>query len=378
MDQALAQNLTAWRRHLHAHPGLTLNEGETAAFVAARLREMGVEVTEGVGGHGVVGTIRRGGNRSVGLRGDMDALPIQELNPELPHRSTIPGVMHACGHDGHTAALLAAAEALAGDPAFSGVVHFIFQPAEEHGRGMQAMLDDGLLERFPMDEAYGLHIMPGLPLGRFATRAGPVMAAEDNFTITVHGRGGHAARPHTAIDPILAASAIVLALQGIVARRLDPVSEGVVSVTEFTTDGTRNVIPTTAILRGDCRSYTAEVSALIEAEMRRIAEGTAAAHGAMAELAYTREFIPTTNAPGPTEAAQRAAGDGAGPCAPVMASEDFARLLARVPGNFTFVGNGDSAGLHNPAFEFNDEALPHMVGYYLRLVRDRLAVSAGA
>ena len=369
-------DMAAWRRHLHAHPETGFQEHATAAFVADRLRQAGLAVHTGIGGTGVVATLRQGGgNRAIGLRADMDALLIEEVAGRA-HRSTLPGRMHACGHDGHTAALLGAACALAAAPDFDGTVHFIFQPAEENGRGMQAMLDDGLLARFPIDEAYGLHNMPGLALGHFATRAGPLMAAEDNFAITITGRGGHAARPQTCIDPILAGSAVVLALQQIVARRLDPVDPAVVSVTEFITDGTRNVIANTVRILGDCRSYRPEVSAAIEAAMAEIAVAAAAAHGAGATLAYTREFIPTLNAPGPTEAALRAAGgvmdslDAA--CPKLMASEDFARLLALVPGNFAFVGNGDSAGLHHPAYDFNDRALPMMQDYYLALVRDRL------
>jgi hippurate hydrolase len=369
--------MAEWRRHLHAHPEIGFEEHQTAAFVAATLRQAGLEVATGIGGTGVVATLRNGGgNRAIGLRADMDALLIHEQG-DHPHRSTVPGRMHACGHDGHTAALLGAACALAAAPDFDGTVQFIFQPAEEHGRGMLAMLADGLLARFPIDEAYGLHNMPGLPLGHFATAAGPLMAAEDNFTITVTGRGGHAARPQVCIDPILAGSAIVLALQQIVARRLDPIDRAVVSVTEFLTDGTRNVIPTTVRIQGDCRSFRPEVSAAIEAAMAEIATATAAAHGATATLAYTREFVPTSNAAEPTEAALRAAAtvmtSTQPDVAPIMASEDFAQLLALVPGNFAFVGNGvDCAGLHNPTYDFDDRALPGMRDYYLALVRDRL------
>jgi hippurate hydrolase len=369
--------MAEWRRHLHAHPEIGFEEHQTAAFVAAILRQAGLEVATGIGGTGVVATLRNGGgNRAIGLRADMDALLIHEQG-DHPHRSTVPGRMHACGHDGHTAALLGAACALAAAPDFDGTVQFIFQPAEEHGRGMLAMLADGLLARFPIDEAYGLHNMPGLPLGHFATAAGPLMAAEDNYTITVTGRGGHAARPQVCIDPILAGSAIVLALQQIVARRLDPIDRAVVSVTEFLTDGTRNVIPTTVRIQGDCRSFRPEVSAAIEAAMAEIATATAAAHGATATLAYTREFVPTSNAAEPTEAALRAAAtvmtSTQPDAAPIMASEDFAQLLALVPGNFAFVGNGvDCAGLHNPTYDFDDRALPGMRDYYLALVRDRL------
>ncbi len=370
----MIDDVVAWRRHLHACPELGFGEHETAAFVAARLRDFGIDVTEGIGGTGVVGTLRRGGNRVIGLRADMDALTISEATG-APWQSRNPGRMHACGHDGHTAALLGAARTLAQDAAFRGTVHFIFQPAEEHGRGMLAMLGDGLLARFAMDEAYGIHNMPGMPLGSFGTRLGPLMAAEDNFEIVVHGRGGHAARPHMVVDPILAGSAIVLALQQIVARRVDPVDPAVVSVTEFLTDGTRNVIPTTVRIKGDCRSYRPEISAAIESELRRIAEGTAVAHGATAEVTYSREFIPTINHAEPTGAALAAAAGVFdridGECPPLMGSEDFAHLLARVPGNFAFIGNGESAALHNPAYDYCDAALPATVAYLVSLARSR-------
>ena len=369
-------DVIAWRRHLHTCPELGFGEHETAAFVAARLREFGLDVTEGIGGTGVVASLRRGGNRAIGLRADMDALAITEATGAA-WTSRNPGRMHACGHDGHTAALLGAARDLARAPSFGGTVHFIFQPAEEHGRGMQAMLADGLLERFPMDEAYGIHNMPGMALGSFATRPGPLMAAEDNFEIVVHGRGGHAARPHMVIDPILAGAAIVQALQQIVARRLDPVDPAVVSITEFITDGTRNVIPTTARILGDCRSYRPDISAAIEAAMRRIAHATAEAHGARADVVYTREFIPTINHAEQTAAALGAAAglfsDIDATCPPLMGSEDFAHLLARVPGSFAFIGNGDGAPLHNPAYDYADAALPATVAYFVALARTRTA-----
>jgi amidohydrolase len=375
----LVGDMTAWRRQLHANPETGFAEHATAAFVAERLAACGLEVATGVGGTGVVGTLRRGhSDRAIALRADMDALAIDEVAPGRAHRSRNPGRMHACGHDGHTAALLGAAAALAAGGDFDGVVRFIFQPAEEHGRGMLAMLADGLLERFPFDEAYGIHNAPGLPVGHLATRVGPVMAAEDNFEIVVTGRGGHAARPHMVIDPILAGSAIVVALQQVVARRLDPADPAVVSVTGFATDGIRNVIPGKATLSGDCRSFRDEVSAAIEAAIRRIAAATAEAHGATAEIGYSREFIATVNAPGPTAAALRAAraalGAADGECTPFMGSEDFARLLVHRPGNFALVGNGeDSPPLHNPEYDFDDRALAPMVAYFRALVRDRLA-----
>ena len=304
----LAPEMTAWRRHLHAHPELGFEEHATSDFVAAHLAEFGLAVHRGLGGTVVVGTLRAGpANRAIGFRADMDALGIQEMSGRT-HGSRTPGRMHACGHDGHTAALLGAAKLLAATPDFSGTIHFIFQPAEEHGRGATRMMADGLFARFPTDEIYGLHNMPGLPLGRLATRAGPLMAAEDNFEITLSGRGVHAARPHKGVDPIVAGSAIVLALQSIVSRRLDPIASAVVSVTEFLTDGARNVIPTTVCIKGDCRSFRPEVSQAIEAEMHRLAPSIAAGYAATAEVSYTREFVPTINAPDQTAAARAAFG----------------------------------------------------------------------
>jgi len=394
MDALLA-DMTRWRRQLHAQPELGFQEHATADFVAARLAEFGLEVHRGLGGTGVVGTLRTGANattgrtitRTIGFRADMDALAIQEV-PGRAHGSQAPGRMHACGHDGHTAMLLGAARSLAAAPDFAGTIHFIFQPAEEHGRGAARMIGDGLLRLFPMDEIYGIHNMPGLPVGHLATRPGPFMAAEDNFEILVRGQGVHAARPHHGVDPIVAASAIVLGLQTIVARRLDPMAPAVVSVTEFLTDGTRNVIPTTVRIKGDCRSYRPEVSQAIEAEMRRLAEAIAAGYAAEAEVAYSREFVPVINAQEQTEAALRAAtaafGAAAvdGACDPIMASEDFARFLAEVPGCFVTLGNGASgtAGavpLHNPAYDFDDAGLPYGVAFLRALARDRLPPLTG-
>ncbi|CAH1658227.1 M20 aminoacylase family protein [Chelatococcus asaccharovorans] len=377
------EQLTQWRRHLHAHPELGFEEQATSDFVAARLAEMGIAVTRGLGGTGLVGTLRAGtGNRSIGLRADMDALAIHEV-PGRDHGSRTPGKMHACGHDGHTTMLLGAAQHLAADPAFSGTVHFIFQPAEEHGRGALSMIEDGLFERFPMDEIYGIHNMPGIPVGHFATRPGPFMGAEDNFEIVVNGKGVHAARPHSGVDPIVTASAVVMGLQTIVSRRIDPTKPCVVSVTEFITNGTRNVIPSEVRIKGDCRSFLPEVSAAIETEMRRLVESIAAAYAASASVSYSREFVPTINAADTTEASVRVARKILGPdavdadCPLRMGSEDFAHMLARVPGTFVNLGNGaaGTAGatpLHNPAYDFNDEIIPLGVAYYAALVADRL------
>ena len=380
--QAWLTEMTAWRRDLHAHPEFGFEEKRTAAFVAAKLREFGLDdVAEGVGGTGVVGTLKRGpGNRAIALRADMDALRITEQG-DLAYRSTNPGTMHACGHDGHTAALLGAAKLLAEEGGFDGTVRFIFQPAEEWGRGALAMLDDGLMQRFPFDEIYGLHNQPGLAVGKFETRAGSVMSAEDNFEIVLTGRGGHAARPHQGNETLVAACALVTNLQTIVSRRLSPADIAVVSVTELLTDGTRNALPGLARILGDARSFRLEVSAEIERQMRVIAAGTADTYNVAADVTYTREFVPLENDPALVEEALAAArtvfGDDNVATArePMTASEDFARFLAHVPGCFVFTGNGEtSAPLHNPQFDFNDAGLPFAAGLHAAIVRRRLPV----
>ena len=378
--ETLKREMTAWRRDLHAHPEFGFEEKRTAAFVATKLREFGLDdVTEGVGGTGVVGTLKRGtGNRAIALRADMDALRIAEQST-APYRSGNPGVMHACGHDGHTAMLLGAAKLLAGEGRFDGTVRFIFQPAEEWGRGALAMLDDGLMQRFPFDEIFGLHNMPGLPVGHFETRAGPVMSAEDNFEIVLKGLGGHAARPHSGNETLVAACALVTNLQTIVSRRLSPTDIAVVSVTELITDGTRNALPGLARILGDARSFRPEVSAEIERQMRIIAEGTAAAYNVAAEANYTREFVPLHNDTELVEAAFAAAknvfepGNIAIAREPVTASEDFARFLDHVPGCFVFLGNGEaSAPLHNSSYDFNDEGLVFGASFHAAIARQRL------
>jgi len=378
--ETLKREMTAWRRDLHAHPEFGFEEKRTAAFVAAKLREFGLDdVAEGVGGTGVVGTLKRGsGNRAIALRADMDALRIAEQS-SAPYRSGNPGIMHACGHDGHTAMLLGAAKLLAGEGGFDGTVRFIFQPAEEWGRGALAMLDDGLMQRFPFDEIFGLHNMPGLPVGQFETSAGPVMSAEDNFEIVLKGLGGHAARPHSGNETLVAACALVTNLQTIVSRRLSPTDIAVVSVTELITDGTRNALPGLARILGDARSFRPEVSAEIERQMRIIAEGTAAAYNVAAEVNYTREFVPLHNDTELVEAAFAAAknvfepGNIAIAREPVTASEDFARFLDHVPGCFVFLGNGEaSAPLHNSSYDFNDEGLVFGASFHAAIARQRL------
>ena len=377
---SLGQDLAAWRRDFHRHPEFGFEEHRTSRLVAERLREFGLtEVAEGIGGTGVVGTIRLGsGNRSIGLRADMDALRIKETG-NVAHRSVNQGVMHACGHDGHTTMLLGAARCLASEGGFDGTVRFIFQPAEEWGRGALAMLDDGLFERFPVDELYGLHNLPGLPLGHFETRPGPIMSAEDNFEIVLCGKGGHAARPQGSREVLVAACALVLDLQTIVSRRLPPTETAVVSVTELVTDGTRNVLPGLARVLGDARSFNREVSVLIETEMRRIASGLALAYDCEVQLIYTREFVPLVNEARTTDVALAAARATVGELGvavvtqPHTASEDFARFLERVPGCFIFMGNGEhSAPLHNSGYDFNDEAIPFGVRYFVELVRRQL------
>ncbi|TWF59185.1 M20 aminoacylase family protein [Neorhizobium alkalisoli] len=376
----LQAEMTEWRRHLHANPEFGFEEKATSAFVAAKLREFGLDdVVEGVGGTGVVGTLRRGtGNRAVALRADMDALWITEQgNPT--YRSRNDGVMHACGHDGHTAMLLGAAKLLAEEGGFNGTVRFIFQPAEEWGKGALAMMADGLFERFPFDEVYGIHNMPGIPVGQFETKAGAFMSAEDNFEITLKGIGGHAARPHWGNEVLVAACVLVTNLQTIVSRRIDPADIGVVSVTELITDGTRNALPGTARILGDARSFRSEISERIEKQMRIIAEGTALAYNVEADVHYTREFVPLLNDPTLADEAMAVATELLGEenvrvaTKPMTGSEDFAQFLSRVPGCFVFLGNGkESAPLHNPNYDFNDEGLVHGMRFHAEMVRRRL------
>lgn len=373
--------LAAFRRALHSRPETGFQVSATAEAVAERLRADGLEVTEGVGGGGVVATLRRGEDvPAIGLRADLDALPITEQN-DFDHRSTVPGKFHGCGHDGHSTMLLGAALALAGRDDFNGQVHFIFQPDEENGRGARAMIDDGLFERFPMEAVFGLHNLPGLPVGRFATQAGPFTAFEELFEIQVHGRGGHASAPDRAIDPLVAGAAIVTALQSIVARSLPPREHGVVSVTEFLTDGARNILPTTVTLRGDVRGFDEAVSRTIQRRMEEISHGVAAAHGATATVDYRREFAPTVNTAAEVEpvvrAVSRIAGADIDPeYGRVGFSEDFAQFLRHRPGCFVLMGNGTEghhgASLHNPHYDFNDSALPFGVDYWVSLVRERL------
>ena len=377
-----ATRMQQWRRHLHGQPETGFDEHQTSDRIAELLTSFGLTPHRGIGGTGVVASLTAGaGGGVVGLRADMDALALEERT-SLPYASTN-GRMHACGHDGHMAMLLGAAERLASEGGFDGTVRFYFQPAEEHGRGAQAMVDDGVLERFPVDAIYGLHNLPGLPAGHLHTRSGPIMASEDTFEITVTGRGGHAARPQMVVDPIVIAAEIVLALQTVVSRSVDPGQSAVVSCTEIITDGVRNAIPTTVTIRGDTRSLDAVVQVLLEQRMRSLCTGIAAAHNASAHLTYRHEFIPTINHPTCTAAAVAAAtavvGDREvdGNCQPVMASEDFAILAQHVPGCFVFIGNGvdpdpGGAPLHSSTYDFNDNILEVGASFYVELIRSLL------
>jgi len=370
--------ITAWRRDLHAHPELLFDTHRTSGLVAERLREFGCdEVVTGLGRTGVVGVIRgraNGSGRVIGLRADMDALPITEITG-LPYASEVPGLMHACGHDGHTAMLLGAAQYLAETRNFDGTAVVIFQPAEEGGGGGRAMVEDGLMERFGIQEVYGMHNAPGVPVGAFGIRSGAFLAASDEFTIEVTGRGGHAAMPHDCVDPVAAASHIVLALQSIVARNADPLAAAVVSVTSFQSEGdTYNVIPQRVELRGTARSLDGAVQDLIEARMGVVVPQIAAAFGAEARLDYQRNYPVTVNSEAEAAFAARVAVEIVGEAGvdtaapPVMGAEDFSFMLNARPGAFIFLGNGDTPKLHHPAYDFNDEAIPLGCSYWARLV----------
>lgn len=372
--------LTELRQDLHRHPELGFQVTRTMTIVAERLRALGIEVHEGVG---VVGVLRSGnGNKAIGLRADMDALPITETS-EHDYVSASPGAMHACGHDGHTTMLLGAAERLAQDPAFDGTIVFLFQPNEEHGLGARAMIDEGVLEKCPVEEVYAIHNLPGVPTGQISTRTGIICNSETLFEIVVQGQGGHASMPQTGIDAITVGAELVLALQTVVARKLSPASGAVVSVTEFLTDGQRNVLPGNATLKGDFRARSPDDRAAIERFMRQITEGVAAAHGIKATVSFDTQFVETINAKAPVEAVYRAA-ESAG-CdlirerEPMSFSEDFAQLSAAVPGCFLLLGNGDTGAhgkpLHASDYDFNDALLPIGSEFWVRLVQDRLPVS---
>jgi hippurate hydrolase len=372
---APAPDLVAFRHDLHRHPEIGFDLGRTAGKIAATLAEAGLQVTESVGG-GVVATLARGPDETaIALRADMEALPIDEVT-NLPHASVYPGRFHGCGHDGHSAMLVGAALALARDAAFKRTVHFVFQPAEETGHGADAMIADGFFERFPISAIYGLHNMPGLPVGHFAIRNGPFCAFEDNFEIRIAGKGGHASMPEAGIDPLLLAASMVLQLQTIVSRNLSPADHAVVSVTEFLTDGARNILPSNVVLRGDCRGFSDGVSDTIRTRMKEIVTGLGSAHGASVEIDYATSFQPLVNDPDATRRAAEAAGAvGAVDTAHdrVGFSEDFAAFLRHRPGALILMGNGTDGAhglpLHNPGYDFNDAALGPGIAYWLKLAR---------
>ena len=377
----LQTEVTEWRRHLHTKPELLFAVENTAAFVESKLKEFGVdEIVTGLGRTGVVGLIKGnlGEGRTIGLRADMDALPMTETSGK-PWASTTPGKMHACGHDGHTAMLLGAAKYLAETRNFKGAVAVIFQPAEEGGGGGNEMVKDGMMERFSIAEVYGMHNMPGMPVGRFGSRPGPIMASTDEFTITIEGRGGHAAQPHKTIDPIVIGSQIVNALQTIASRTVDPLASVVVSVTKFNAGFAHNVIPEQAMLAGTVRTLMPEVRDLAETRIRQIAESLTSAYGAKARVSYSRNYPVTVNHREETVHALNAAASIAGESQvsgeldPMMGGEDFSYMLLARPGAFIFIGNGDTAGLHNPGYDFNDEAIPHGISYWVKLAETRLA-----
>jgi amidohydrolase len=385
MIERIAQmhdDLTNWRRDIHAHPELGFEEQRTSDLVAAKLAEFGCEVHRGIGKTGIVGMLRAGNSpRSVGLRADMDALPIQEAN-DFDYRSRHDGRMHACGHDGHTTMLLGAARYLAETRNFDGTVNFIFQPAEEGLGGAKAMVNEGLFDRFPCDAVFGMHNAPGLAVGKFTIRTGPMMAGGAFFDITVLGRGAHGARPEAGVDPVVAASHIAAALQTIVSRNLRPVDAAVVSVTRFHAGEAYNVIPENAVIGGTVRAFENETFSLIEDKMRRIANGVASGFGAAAELDFRNLFPPLINDAGEAAFIAEAAAEivGAGNvernAGLVMASEDFSQMLNQRPGAYIRIGNGDAAGtcqVHNPGYDFNDAALPIGASLFARVAERKLA-----
>jgi hippurate hydrolase len=375
----LHHRIAALRRDLHAHPELAFDELRTSDAVAAALERLNIEVHRGLAKTGVVGRLRMGTGKgpSIGLRADMDALPLAELN-SFPHRSRNEGRMHACGHDGHTAMLLGAAEVLASrrERGLDGTIHFIFQPAEEHEGGGRVMVEEGLFERFPMDKVFGLHNWPGMPAGGFAVMAGPVMAGADRFEITITGRGGHAAMPHQARDTVLAGSALVQSLQALVSRAVDPQEAAVVSVTRFQAGHADNVLPETAVLGGTVRTFDPEMQEMLEAGMRRICQGIELAHGVEIKLQYQRGYPPTINDADAAFLCREVARQVAGgeqvlaQAKPSMGAEDFAYLSSVVPGCYVWLGNGPGEGgcmLHSPHYDFNDAIIPTGIRYWVRL-----------
>ena len=373
--------MSAWRRDIHAHPEIAFEEHRTAQLVAEKLREFGLEIETGIAGTGVVGTLTKGrGNRAIGLRADLDALPIQEAN-KFAHKSTHPGKMHACGHDGHTTMLLGAAKYLAEHGEFEGTVYFIFQPAEENEGGGRVMVEEGLFDRYPMEAVYGMHNIPGMPVGTFAVKPGPMMAAFDIFELVVTGKGGHAAMPHLTIDPIVVGTKIVEAYQSIVSRSIDPQDPVVLSVTQFHAGDAFNVIPNKVSISGCTRCFSPRVQEKLEAQMKQVATEICRAYGATCEFKYERRYPPTVNSEIEAHLAGSVATELVGADSvnlnpkPAMGSEDFAYMLQEKPGAYIWIGNGDGEGscmVHNPNYDFNDEILPIGATCWVKLAETSL------
>ncbi|PIF93131.1 hippurate hydrolase [Acidovorax sp. 62] len=389
-----AAGIAAVRRDIHAHPELCFEEVRTADVVAGKLTEWGIPVHRGLGKTGVVGIVqgRDGGacGHAIGLRADMDALPMQEFNT-FAHASRHAGKMHACGHDGHTAMLLAAAQHLAQHRDFDGTVYLIFQPAEEGGGGARVMIEDGLFEKFPMQAVYGMHNWPGMPAGTMAASAGPVMASTSEFKITVRGKGGHAAMPHMGVDPVPIACQMVQAFQTIISRNKKPVDAGVISVTMIHTGEATNVVPDSCELQGTVRTFSFEVLDLIEKRMRQVAEHTCAAHDAVCDFEFVRNYPPTINTPAEAQFARQVMASIVGEAnaldqEPSMGAEDFAYMLQAKPGAYLFIANGDGSHremghgggpctLHNPSYDFNDDLIPLGATFWVRLAQEWLAAA---
>ena len=386
---AQAAGIAAVRRDIHAHPELCFEEVRTADVVAARLTEWGIPIHRGLGRTGVVGIIKAGtSSRAIGLRADMDALPMQEFNT-FAHASQHTGKMHACGHDGHTAMLLAAAQHLAQHRDFDGTVYLIFQPAEEGGGGAREMIADGLFEQFPMQAVFGMHNWPGMPVGSFAVSAGPVMASSNEFKITIHGKGGHAAMPSNCIDPVPIACQMVQAFQTIISRNKKPVDAAVISVTMIHTGEATNVVPDSCEIQGTVRTFTLEVLDMIEARMKQVAEHTCAAHEATCDFEFVRNYPPTVNSAAEADFARKVMASIVGEAnvlvqEPTMGAEDFAFMLQARPGAYCFIANGDGGHrdlghgggpctLHNPSYDFNDDLIPLGATYWVRLAEEWLA-----
>ncbi|MBN9089951.1 MAG: amidohydrolase [Reyranella sp.] len=377
--------ITAIRRDIHAHPELAYEETRTSDIVAARLQEWGLEVTRGLGKTGLVGTLRKGNSlKAIGLRADMDCLPMDERN-DFEHRSQNPGRMHACGHDGHTAMLLGAAKVLSEKKDFEGAVHFIFQPAEEGGGGGKAMIEDGLFEKFPCDAVYAIHNKPGVPLGHIVSRPGPLLAAADRWDIRITGKGGHAAHPHTTLDPMVVGASIVMSLQTIVSRNIDPQDATVVTVGFFKAGSAYNVIPGEAHIGGTTRTTTPENRKLAQKRIKEICDGAAQMYGVQIEVEHRPGYPPTVNNAEKTKFAIEVAADVCGAnnvrdnVKPSMGAEDFSYMLEKVPGAMVMLGNGGSEAinLHNPRYDFNDMAIPFGISFFVKTVERFLGKQAG-